>query len=220
MMTVSELRGLVNDIIEEAIFHGGSPGGNPYFSNAGSLEVAVSTLADTIGCDYEWDNESEPHFIRLIKADEEAERFVHLLPAEVEKYGQELHKEDKDIIKYELYGTLNPDGDFRVAVAEFEQPKFRRHIKYDVDCEEWKISLVTTDPYYVRDFLEELIVSYRTHSHYWVLPKLYSMTEAVLNSVFDNKKSCERQTMSGNYEGTELVLKKSLEEGGKNGSEL
>jgi len=55
---------LINKIIEEAIYHGGDPGG-PYFCNEKRLEGAVRELSEALECGYEWDEEKDPQFIRL-----------------------------------------------------------------------------------------------------------------------------------------------------------
>lgn len=56
---------LINKVIEEAIYHGGDPGG-PYFCNEKRLEEAVRELSEALECSYEWDEEKQhPQFIRL-----------------------------------------------------------------------------------------------------------------------------------------------------------
>lgn len=88
-------------------------------------------------------------------------------------------------MKYVLKGTLHTDGDFYVDVNNFYKEEFREHIKWDGLLEEYEISLETTDIFYVRDFLEALVVSYRVGSgHYWLIPDLYQMTIDIKESIF------------------------------------
>lgn len=131
---------------------------------------------------------------------------LYLLKEKEEK-NQPKAKQDKPEFAYILSGTLYTDGDFRVAVNEFHNEKFCKHIRYDDHTQKWKILLVTKDPYYVRDFLEELVVSYRCYTHYWLIPHLYNMTAGAIDCIFNDEKNYHAE-MGGNYEGTEITLKK------------
>lgn len=69
-MSANGIIGLINDVIDEAIFHGGDSSNGPYFSNASSLEAAVSILSSALECDYTWDG-TDKRFIRLTNIKEE-----------------------------------------------------------------------------------------------------------------------------------------------------
>ena len=116
-------------------------------------------------------------------------------------------KIDGKDIRFFLNGVVCSDGDFTIDVNNFDE-KFRKHLEQDI-CGDWIINVETDDEFYIRDFLEYLIVSWRVGSgHYWILKMLYEMTEKVKNCIWDNEERYVCESISGNYDGTELVLTK------------
>jgi len=108
-------------------------------------------------------------------------------------------------MRYILNGELYTDADFYVDTDYFQRKEFKEHI-WQVNSELYIIELETDDPYYLMDFLEELIVSYRTRTHYWLIPDLYNMTVKILDSVHDDDVKYKYEFMTGNYDGTHLHL--------------
>lgn len=109
-------------------------------------------------------------------------------------------------MKYVLTGGLQTDNDFHVAIEDFMEKKFCKHIVHDDNW--WHIYLETEDPYYVTAFLEELVVAYRCGTHYWLIPELYAMTICIHDCIFDDDINSVHKAIGGNYEGTELMLVK------------
>lgn len=111
-----------------------------------------------------------------------------------------------------LSGTFQTDGDFFIDIDYFGEPEFKKHISHDEGSNYWYINLKTEDAYYLRDFLEELIISIRTRTHYWLIPELYNFIVAIKDIVFDDAVTYSRRCIGGNYEKTELTLRKILKE--------
>ena len=113
---------------------------------------------------------------------------------------------DEKKLHYVLVGNFETDGDFSIRMDEMSE-KFRKHIKYD-DCHSYRVSLETDDVYYMRDFLEELMVSFRVGSgHHYLVPSLYNLVNNVAEALFGDQEGAY-ETYGGNYEGTELCLRK------------
>lgn len=110
-------------------------------------------------------------------------------------------------IHFILEGNFSTDGDYGINIDNFDE-KFRKHIDYD-GYEDYGIHLETDDPYYVRDFLEELMVSFRvTSTHHWILPELYKVVDNIHNVIWHDDEDSAYETYGGNYDGTELALYK------------
>ena len=118
-MNNENILGLINDVIDEAIFHGaGDLDDGPCYSNASRLEIAVSKLADAIGCDYAWDNEEYPRFIRLKKG-EHTVLGIRDIPVP-----ENCHECDSFSIS-DLYGVNCPTND---------DPRFYNYVHRPVNC--------------------------------------------------------------------------------------
>ena len=112
-------------------------------------------------------------------------------------------------MKYHLSGMLCTDNDFSIDVNNSDAIKRRVWS----DGEDWYFDFSTDNPYEVRDFLQDLIVSYRVgKNHYWVIEELYHMTVKVKNAIWDDSVMNALGTMSGNYSGTEISLTKEATE--------
>jgi len=122
--------------------------------------------------------------------------------------------EEEQTVKYVLTGHIETDGDFSINMNKMGDGDsidyhdgFDRFIKLGDHC--YDIDLRTDDVYLVRDFLEELIVSFDVSStHYSLLNDLYHMVEDVLDDVFIDYIEYSVGECSGNYEGTKLELVK------------
>lgn len=111
-------------------------------------------------------------------------------------------------MKYILKGVLQTDGDFYVDMDYFWNKDFPKNIIHEEGSEYYYIDYETESTYHIISFLEELIVSYRVGTHYWLVEDLYRFTKKILDSVTDNSIKSMESLMYGNYDGTEIVLKK------------
>lgn len=125
-----------------------------------------------------------------------------------------------NIVKYRLTGTLQTDGDFYVDLNGYKSDLIKQYIAHDSGDYYWYINMETDDPYEVRDFLQALMVSFRVGTHYWLVKGLYNFVEPVLDKVvdciqgkeWDNDMLYVYNYYGGNYEGTELLLEKIVDE--------
>lgn len=106
---------------------------------------------------------------------------------------------------YTLKGRLNTDGDY--CLSEDMLSQYHSNIHYF--NEEYIINYETSSKNEMRNFLEKLIVSIRVvYTHYWILPNLAIKIEDLHAALLSNNRNDTTITYSGNYEGTELTLRK------------
>ena len=108
-----------------------------------------------------------------------------------------------------LLGYFETDGDYGIRKEKFSD-EYRQLIRQDpFDDHAYRIVVESDDIYYVRDFLKELMVSFRVGSgHYWLVPKLYELVNAIYEGLFDDDQNEIYNEIGGNYEGTNLALVK------------
>lgn len=106
-------------------------------------------------------------------------------------------------MEYKLYGRFITDGDYHIDMGEDNT------IWWNKDLEEYSIYLNSENVYTIRDFLEELMVSFRvSFTHHYLVPMLYEMVEKIYDELFDDDEVFSTSRLGGNYEGTSLILVK------------
>lgn len=125
----------------------------------------------------------------------------------------------QNYVRIQFHAEFETDGDFcfeETNLKELEKSSLYgdAHIDYhftnDVDCEH--ISFVLTVEgkgdncrYVLRDLLEEMMCSIRTHK-YWLVKEIYSKLEKFYEAIWNDKTICMYDSMSGNYDGTAMTL--------------
>ena len=123
-------------------------------------------------------------------------------------------------VKYRLTGAFQTDGDFSVNRDGYGSELVKPHITHEPGDDWWFVYMETDDPYKVRDFLQALIVNIRVGTHYWLVKDLYEFIEVILDKIFeyireedsDDGSSYVYNTYGGNYDGTNLLLEKIVDE--------
>ena len=113
---------------------------------------------------------------------------------------------DKKKFHYVIVGNFETDGDYCIDVRNYHE-NFREYIEYG--DHNYIVNFETDDVFDVRDFLEDMMVSFNVGSgHHWILPELYNLVNKVHNALLNEEVDGAYETYGGNYTGTELILRK------------